>query len=81
MPRPRTYDERRIATAVRLPESVHQRLHEAANDRNISANLLVTRAVTEFLDQLPTADDALGGRARSSRSARVARSSRVGTTS
>jgi hypothetical protein len=70
MARPRTYEEPRIATAVRLPESVHRRLHEAASSRDISANLLITRAVTEFLDQLPTADVALGRpspRARSPR--------------
>jgi hypothetical protein len=60
MTRPRTYEERRIATAVRLPESIHRRLHEAASNRDISANLLITRAVTEFLDHLPTADVALG---------------------
>jgi predicted transcriptional regulator len=71
MPRPRTYDERRIATAVRLPVSVHRRLHEAASDRNVSANLLVIRAVTEFLDQLPTAEAALGSRGRHNRSSRV----------
>ena len=59
MARPRTCDEPRIATAVRLPESVHRRLHEAANDRDVSANLLVTRAVTEYLDRLPSADDEL----------------------
>ena len=64
MARPRTYQERRIATAVRLPESVHRRLHEAAANRDISANLLVTRAVTDFLDRLPTAESALGSRAR-----------------
>jgi hypothetical protein len=70
MARPRTYEEPRIATAVRLPESVHRRLHEAASNRDISANLLITRAVTEFLDQLPTADVALrrpSPRARSPR--------------
>jgi hypothetical protein len=71
MARPRTYDERRIATAVRLPVSVHRRLHEAATDRNLSANLLVIRALTEFLDQLPTAEAALGGRSRRGRSPRV----------
>jgi predicted transcriptional regulator len=60
MARPRTYTERRIATAVRLPESVHRRLHEAAADRDISANLLVTRAVAEFLDRLPSAESTLG---------------------
>ena len=59
MARPRTCDEPRIATAVRLPESIHRRLHEAATDRDVSANLLVTRAVTEYLDRLPSADAAL----------------------
>lgn len=60
MGRPRTYPEARVATAVRLPESVHRRLHEAAADRDVSANLLITRAVTELLDRLPPAAVALG---------------------
>jgi predicted transcriptional regulator len=72
MARTRTYEERRIATAVRLPESVHRRLNEAASNRDISANLLVTRAVVEFLDRLPTADAPLAepvGRTRPPRGA------------
>jgi hypothetical protein len=52
MARPRTYTEDRVATAVRLPVSVYRRLHQAAADRDVSANLLVTRAVTEFLNRL-----------------------------
>ena len=56
MSRPRTFEEKRVATAIRLPESVHRRLHEAATDRDVSANLLVTRAVCEYLDRLPSAD-------------------------
>jgi predicted transcriptional regulator len=59
MARPRTYLEDRVATAVRLPASVHRRLHEAAADRHVSANLLVTRAVTEFLNRLTPAEAAL----------------------
>ena len=55
MPRPRTYEEPRVATAVRLPESIHRRLHDAATDRDVSANLLVIRAVSELLDRLPAA--------------------------
>ena len=55
MARPRTYEEERIATAVRLPESVHRRLHQAAADRDVSANLLVTRAICDYLDRLPSA--------------------------
>jgi len=52
--------ERRIATAVRLPESVHRELHLAASDRDVSANLIITRAVTEYLDRLPSLDQSLG---------------------
>lgn len=50
-----------MATAVRLPVSVHERLHDAAADRDVSANLLVTRAVTEFLDRLVPVDAAVAG--------------------
>ncbi len=59
MGRPRVCDEPRIATAVRLPESLHQRLHDAATDRDVSVNLLVNRAVEDFLDRLPSADAVL----------------------
>jgi len=68
MGRPRVSDERRIATAVRLPESIHRRLKVAASDRDVSANLLMTRAVDEYLNRLPSADEALpneGSRANS----------------
>ena len=53
MGRPPISTERRVVTAVRLPESVHQRLQHAAADRDVSANLLMTRAVTDYLDRLP----------------------------
>lgn len=69
MSRPRTFDERRVATAIRLPESVHRRLRQAATDRDISANLLVTRAVCEYLDRLPSADEVLAAHERSARKA------------
>lgn len=59
MGRPRVSDERRIATAVRLPESIHRRLQVAASDRDVSANLLITKAVDEYLRRLPSADEAL----------------------
>ena len=61
MPRPRVYEEPRIATAVRLPESIHRRLHQAAMERDVSANLLVIRAVGSYLDALPSAEATLGG--------------------
>ncbi|HEY3941276.1 MAG TPA: hypothetical protein VGL60_02215 [Acidimicrobiales bacterium] len=59
MARRRTYSEDRVATAVRLPVSVHRRLHQAALERDVSANLLVTRAVTDFLERLTSAEAAL----------------------
>lgn len=59
MGRPRTYEQDRVATAVRLPVSIHQRLHEEAAARDVSANLLVTRAVSEYLERLSSLDVAL----------------------
>ncbi len=48
-----------MATAVRLPASLHQALHDAAAVRDVSANLLVTRAVSDFLDRLQSPDQLL----------------------
>lgn len=48
-----TRQEPRVATAVRLPQTLHRRLHHAAVERTVSANLLVTRAIEEYLDRLP----------------------------
>jgi predicted transcriptional regulator len=59
MPRPRTYDEARHATAVRLPEALHRRLRTEAAARQVSANLLVERAIAEYLDHLPPLDAVL----------------------
>jgi predicted HicB family RNase H-like nuclease len=69
MNRPRAFEEKRIATAVRLPESVHRRLHQAATERDVSANLLVTRAVSDYLDRLPTTTEILTVRRRAGRKA------------
>ena len=55
--RPRISDEPRVPTAVRLPESLHDRLHREALERQVSANLLVTKAVEAYLDQLPPVDE------------------------
>jgi hypothetical protein len=60
MARPRTSSEPRVATAVRLPESVHRRLHDAATDRDVSANLLVSREISEYLDRPAPVELALG---------------------
>lgn len=52
MGRPRIYDEPRVATAIRLPVSLHDQLLTAASERDVSVNLLVTRAVSDFLLRL-----------------------------
>lgn len=54
MGRPKRYLEHRISTAVRLPLSLHSQLLEEATARDVSVNLLVTRAVADFLGKLPS---------------------------
>jgi len=61
MGRPRVCEEERVPTAVRLPRSVRDALREAAAARDVSVNLLVTRAVTEYLGRLPDVDAQLDG--------------------
>jgi len=60
MARPRTYEEPRLATAIRLPESLHRRLRSEARARQVSANLLVEQAIVDFLDNLPSLQSTLG---------------------
>ena len=47
----------RTTTAVRFPEYTHQRLKEAADERDLSVNYLVVKAVEEFLDRLIPAEE------------------------
>lgn len=56
MTRPKLYDEKRRATAVRLPPGLHDRLRAEAAARQVSANLLVEHAIAEYLDRLPSVD-------------------------
>jgi hypothetical protein len=56
MPRPKLYEERRILTAVRIPESLHRQLQVAAAEREISVNLLIIRAIKNHLEHLPPLD-------------------------
>jgi hypothetical protein len=59
MSRPKVYNEPRVATAIRLPSSLHGELQTAATERDVSVNFLVTRAVSAFLAQLPPPGDDL----------------------
>jgi hypothetical protein len=42
----------RVTKAVRLEPELDQRLRVEAHERNVSANLLINRAVEEYLDRL-----------------------------
>lgn len=54
--RPRVYGER-VHTVIRIPTQLHARLREAADDRDVSVNWLVLRALEDFLDRLIPADE------------------------
>lgn len=56
MARPRLYDERRVATAIRLPVTLRDELQTAAAARDVSVNLLVNRAIRDYLERLAPAD-------------------------
>ena len=49
----------RVTKAVRLDPALDARLKAEARARNVSANLLINRAVADFLDRLVPVDDAL----------------------
>ncbi len=47
-----TRERARSVTAVRLPPDLHRRLKEAAEERDLSLNFLVVKAIEEFLRRL-----------------------------
>lgn len=56
--RPRVYNERRVQTAFRIPESLLQRLQAEADAREVSANYLVVKAIESHLKELAGRADA-----------------------
>ncbi len=62
MARPRIYQEERVATAVRLPVSLHADLQRLARARDVSVNYLVIRAVEELLTTSTGPEGGLFGR-------------------
>lgn len=49
--------KQRTTTAIRFPDEIHERLKQAADERDLSINFLVVKAVEEFLDNLLPADE------------------------
>lgn len=66
MGRPREY-EKRITTNIRLPPDLHQRLQDAADEREVSVNLLMIHAAEQFLDRLLPIEQVLGTSAHQER--------------
>lgn len=52
MPRPKIYEEPRVATAVRIPTSLHNELKRIATSREVSVNFLVIRAVSDLVSRV-----------------------------
>ena len=52
-----TTPRKRTATAIRFPNDLHDQLVEAAAERDLSVNYLVTQAVKDFLPKLIPADE------------------------
>lgn len=49
----------RVQIQFRLPVALHERLTREAAAREVSANLIVVRAVGDFLDRLVPVDEVL----------------------
>lgn len=47
----------RSATAIRFPADLHEQLRAAADERHLSINYLVVKAVEDFLERLIPADE------------------------
>jgi hypothetical protein len=60
--RPRVHDEERVTTAVRVPKTLHDRVRAAASERQVGVNLLVVRALEEYLDRLVPVEELVGTR-------------------
>ena len=47
----------RTTTAIRFPDELHEQLRRAADERDLSINYLVVKAVQQFLPNLIPADE------------------------
>lgn len=55
--RPRSEPKNRTATAIRLRPELHAGLAKAAEEREVSINWLINRAVADFLPRLLPVDE------------------------
>lgn len=57
MPRPKIHHEERVTTALRVPKALHERLKNAAEERQVALNLLAVKALEDYLDRLIPVED------------------------
>lgn len=50
-------DKAITATGLRLPKDLHDRLKEAADERDLSVNFLIVKAVEDLLENLIPANE------------------------
>lgn len=53
-----------MTTAIRVPESMHIRLASEADERELSINVMVVRAIDEYLNRLVPFDQVTATRNR-----------------
>jgi predicted HicB family RNase H-like nuclease len=60
--RPKQFTEERVTKALRIPESLDTRLRDAAAERGVAVNVLVNRAIEDYLDNLVPIEELLKAR-------------------
>jgi predicted HicB family RNase H-like nuclease len=51
------HTEDRVTTAVRVPKTLHERVRAAADERQVGFNLIVVRALEDYLERLVPVDE------------------------
>ena len=64
MGRPRVHDEDRVTTAVRVPRALHDRVRAAADERQVAYNLIVVKALEDYIERLVPVDEVVVTRDR-----------------
>ena len=57
--RPKQFEEDRVTKAVRISHDLDARLKEVAVSRDTSVNMLINRAIENYLDALKPIDEVL----------------------
>lgn len=57
--RPREYDEDRVTKALRISADLDERLKAAAEERGVSVNLLMNKALEDYMQRLLPVDQVL----------------------